>query len=55
MVRVIINPEAFSTADGVTLTHVNEFCMQQVTGGTCATHYIQDVPFCVSWFFNSFP
>ena len=52
MVHIIIDPEKFSTADGVTLTHVNEFCVHQSQGDTCATHYTQDIPFCVSSFHN---
>lgn len=46
--QIIVNPEAFSTTDGVTLTHVNELCTEQSPGKTCATHYIQDIPLCVS-------
>ena len=50
MVQIIIDPEKYSTADGVTLTHVDEFCIQRSQGDACATHYIQDIPFCVSAF-----
>jgi len=48
MVQIIMNPDKFFTPDGVTLTHVKEFCIQQTQGGICATHYKQDIPFCVS-------
>ena len=44
-----MDPEKFSTANSVTLTHVNEFCIQP-QGDTCATYYMQDIPFCVSIF-----
>lgn len=48
MVQIIINPEAFSTDDGVTLTHVNELCIQPSIEGRCATYYVQHIQICVS-------
>ncbi|XP_065890244.1 beta-1,3-glucosyltransferase-like [Dysidea avara] len=45
MVQVLFSPQTVAP-DGVILTHVDEFCLQQSAIKSCATHYTQSVPFC---------
>jgi len=47
MVQVMFSPQA-DTPGGVTLTHVDGFCLLQSSSKPCATHYTQNAPFCVS-------